>query len=290
VSAPAFTFTSDERAAQDARLHPIIAEIWKAGGVTWWRNGPEFQALHQRWLTMFSADDVRVIPDYLNMVLALATTAAGPFVPVDLWPSVPRPAAVSLKGHLAFQVVTNTIREGAGVFTLGKLRRNKHYGLLVAHMLCWPEPIEDASQILEPGYPWPFIIKVDEEGTPRLERQEDIRGEQWDIAQRIETTLFEDARQADDLPYGASPTAVERRERVTRARLDAGRIVDRLYDEEQGKPGIIERIKERGEFVAVWSNLDPQLADTADNIRAVRKEYRRALGLPPVNRGRPRKQ
>jgi len=287
---PAFTFTSDERAAQDARLNPIIAELWKAGGITWWRNGPEFQAAHQRWLTMFSAADLRVIPDYLNMVLAMATTAAGPFVPVDLWPSVPPPVKLSPEGRLAFQVITNTIREGAGVFTPGKLRRNKHYFLLMAHVLLWPEEIRAGSDIIDLCYPWPFVIVLDEERTPRLQRQEDIRGEGWDIAQRIETTLFEDARQADDLPYGASPTAVERRERVTRARLDAGRIVDRLYDEEQGKPGIIERIKERGEFVAVWSNLDPQLADTADNIRAVRKEYRRALGLPPVNRGRPRKQ
>ena len=285
---PAFTFTDDERAAQDARLNPIIAELWKAGGITWWRNGPEFQAAHQRWLTMFSAADVRVIPDYLNTVLAMATTAAGPFVPVDLWPSVPRPAAVSLKGHLAFQVVTNTIREGAGVFTLGKLRRNKHYGLLVAHMLCWPEPIEDASQILEPGYPWPFIIKVDEEGTPRLERQEDIRGEQWDIAQRIETALFEDARQVDRLPHGASHTAKSRRDMKVERRLFAGEIANRLYDTIPP-----EAIAKHAAFKAALMTDDgPAIGRIAsgDGVRKLIRLYREAHNLPPLPRGRPPKR
>lgn len=291
---PAFTFTPEERAAQDRRLNPIIADLWKAGGITCWRNGPEFQAAHQRWLTMFRAGNTDVIPDYLNTLLAMAIAAAGPFVPVDLWPSVPRPVELAPEGRVAFQVVTNRLREGVGVFTPGKLHRNKHYYLLVAHMLCWPEPIEDGHDIIDWAYPWPFVIVLDEERTPRLQRQEDIRGEGWDIAQRIETALFEEARQTDPLPYGASAAAVERHDRrhdrAIRARVNVGRVVDRLYDEEQGKPGIFERIRKRDEFVAVWSNPDLQLANTDDNIRAVRNDYRRAQGLPPVNRGRPRKQ
>jgi len=292
---PAFTFSDKERAAQDARLDPIIADLWEAGGdfsVTSWRSDPEFHALtHQRWLDMFQAarttGDTTVIPNYLDAVLAIARTAAGPFIPIDVWPSVPRPTNLDHRGQVVFQVVANKMREGAGVFTPGKLRRNKHYFLLMAHVLLWPEEIRAGSDIIDLCYPWPFVIVLDEERTPRLQRQEDIRGEGWDIAQRIETTLFEDARQADDLPYGASPTAVERRERVTRARLDAGRVVDRLYDEEQGKPGIIERIRKHRDFEAVWSNPDLQLVGVDDNIRAVRNEYRRAQGLPPVNRGRP---
>jgi len=294
VSTPAFIFSGEERAAQDARLDPIIARLWEADGegtVRWWRGAPEFQAMtHQRWLPLFRAGITEVVPDYLNAVLAMAIAAAGPFVPVDLWPSVPRPINLDHRGQVAFQVAAIRMRDGVGVFTPGKLCRNKHYALLVAHAILWPDEIHAGADLLPDCYPWPFVIKLDEEGSPRLERQEDIRGEGWDLAQRIETALFAVARQADDLPYGASAASVERRERGTRARLDAGRIVDRLYDEEQGKPGIIERIKKHRDFKAVWSNPDLQLVGVDDNIRAVRNEYRRAQGLPPVNRGRPRKQ
>ncbi len=284
---PAFTFTSDERAAQDARLNPIIAELWKAGGITWWRNGPEFQAAHQRWLTMFSAADLRVIPDYLNMVLAMATTAAGPFVPVDLWPSVPPPVKLSPEGHLAFQVITNTIREGAGVFTPGKLRRNKHYYLLVGHLLCWPEEIREGSDIIDPCYPWPFVIKIDEEGSPRLERQEDIRGEQWDIAQRIEMTLFEDARQVDRLPYGTSQTAKSRRDMKAERRLFAGEIANRLYETNGA-----EEIAENPAFTAALTADDGSVVGrigSGDGVRKLIRLYRETNNLPPLPRGRPPK-
>ncbi len=285
---PAFTFTSDERAAQDARLNPIIAELWKAGGITWWRNGPEFQAAHQRWLTMFRAADLRVIPDYLNMVLAMATTAAGPFVPVDLWPSVPPPVKLSPEGRLAFQVITNTIREGAGVFTPGKLRRNKHYYLLVGHVLCWPEEIREGSDIIDPCYPWPFVIKVDEEGSPRLERQEDIRGEQWDIAQRIEMTLFEDARQVDRLPYGTSQTAKTRRDIKVERRLLAGEIANRLY--ETMDP---ETIAKHPAFKTALTADDGSVVgriDSGDGVLKLIRHYRGTHNLPPLPRGRPQKR
>lgn len=285
--APLFTFKDEERDAQDARLNPIIAELWKAGGITWWRNGPEFQALHQRWLTMFSADDLRVIPDYLNMVLAMATTTAGPFVPVDLWPSVPPPVKLSPEGRLAFQVITNTIREGAGVFTPGKLRRNKHYHLLIAHMLCWPEEIREGSDIIDPCYPWPFVIKIDEEGSPRLERQEDIRGEQWDIAQRIEMTLFEDARQVDRLPYGTSQTAKSRRDMKAERRLFAGEIANRLYETNSA-----EEIAENPAFTAALTADDGSVVGrikSGDGVRKLIRLYRETNNLPPLPRGRPPK-
>jgi len=281
---PAFTFTSDERAAQDARLHPIIAELWKAGGITWWRNGPEFQALHQRWLTMFSAADLRVIPDYLNMVVAIATTAAGPFVPVDLWPSVPPPVKLSPEGRLAFQVITNTMREGAGVFTSGKVRRNKHYALLIAHMLCWPEEIHTGADLLPDCYPWPFVIKIDEEGTPRLERQDDIRGEGWGIAQRIETALFDEARQADPLPYGTHPATESRRGERSDRRLLAGEVAYRLRQEGVG----LKVIRTHPEFVAALSAPDGSIVgkpDTADGVWKIMNAYRQAHNLA---RPRPR--
>ena len=285
---PAFTFTSDERAAQDARLNPIIAELWKAGGITWWRNGPEFQALHQRWLDMFRAADLRVIPDYLTMVLAMATTAAGPFVPVDLWPSVPPPVTLSPEERLAFQVITNTIREGAGVFTAGKVRRNKHYALLVAHMLCWPEEIREGSDIFDSCYPWPFVIKVDEEGTPRLERQEDIRGEQWDIAQRIETTLFEEARQADRLPHGASHTARGRRDMKAQRRLYAGEIANRLYD--TMPPKTIAKHPAFKDALMADDGAAIGRIESDDGVRKLIRLYREAHNLPPLPRGRPSKK
>lgn len=249
---PAFTFSDKERATQDSRLDPIIAELWKAGGIPWWRNQPELRAAHEVWLTRTMAGDDGAMADYLNMVLAMAIAASTPFVPVDVWPDVPPPAKLDPKARLAFQVIANTIREGAGVFTPGKLRRNKHYALLVAHLLFWPEEIRQGADIFELCYPWPFIIRIDEEGSARLDRQEDIRDEGWDIAQRIETTLFEHARQADPLPYGTSSLAINRRKETANRRLAAGSIGYRLRQE-----GVkFDEIAKRPEFVAALKAPD----------------------------------
>lgn len=293
---PAFSFSVDERTAQDARLDPIIADLWAARGeftVTWWRDSEPFRSvIHPLWLNMFAAarttGDTTVLGAYLNAVLALATTAAGPFVPVDLWPSMPPVYTLPRKGQFAFDVAANKMREGAHVFTPGKLRRNKHYFLLIAHLLLWPEEVHAGADLLPHCYPWPFIIKIDEEGTPRLERQEDIRGEGWDIAQRIEMTLFEDTRQVDRLPYGTSQTAKSRRDIKVERRLLAGEIANRLYDTMDP-----ETIAKHPAFKVALTADDGSVVgriDSGDGVLKLIRHYRGTHNLPPLPRGRPQKR
>jgi hypothetical protein len=283
-----FTFTDKERAAQDSRLDPIIADLWKAGGIPWWRNQPELRAAHEEWLTRTMAGDTSAMADCLNMVLAMAIAASAPFVPVDVWPSVPPPAKLDPKARLAFQVIANTIREGAGVFTPGKLRRNKHYALLVAHLLFWPEEIGKGADIFDLCYPWPFVIKIDEEGSARLERQEDIRDEGWAAAQRIEATLFEDARQIDRLPYGTSPAAIDRRGMKAKRRLYAGEIANRLY--ETNDPEAIAKHSAFKAALAADGGAVVGKIGSGDRVLKLIRQYREANNLPRLPRGRPRKR
>ncbi len=285
--APLFTFKDEERAAQDSRLDPIIADLWKAGGIPWWRAQPEIQAAHEEWLTRTMAGDDGAMADYLNMVLAMAIAASAPFVPVDIWPNIPPPAKLDPDARVAFQVIANTIREGAGVFTAGKVRRNKHYALLVAHLLFWPEEIRQGGDIFDLCYPWPFVIRIDEEGSPRLERQEDIRDEGWGIAQRIEAALFDDARQVDRLPYGTSQTARSRRDMKAERRLFAGEIANRLYETNSA-----EEIAKLPAFTAALTADGGAVVGTiksGDGVRKLIRLYREANNLPPLPRGRPPK-
>jgi len=176
----------------------------------------------------------------------------GYFVPVDFWPIIPPPAALDATGRVGFKVVHDTQRAQAKVFDPATVRANRHYGLLIGHLIVCPDPIHTAAEIPEPAYPWPFVIVLPTQATPRVERQEDIGHEQWKIAERIERRLFKNAKQAR--VYGASPAAVERHSKVARARQAAALVVCRLYDEfaqsAHGPGDIIAAIKDHGDFTA----------------------------------------
>jgi len=282
-------FTHAQRREQDRRLQPVIAAAWEQeGGPAWWRRVPEVKETHQRLAQSYRVEGTLAWADYIEIVLAMTWAASGYFVPVDFWPFVPPPAKLDRTGHLGFEIVLNTQREAAGVFSPDNLHANKHYGLLLAHLIWCPDHIDDAAQLMAPLYPWPFVLKRDEVGILRLERQEDIGDSQWPIAERIERRLFKDAKQVR--VYGVSAASDARQEKMTRTRLDTGRVVDHLYDELRGAPDIWGQVKKRLAQMGAWNVSKLGITDTEDNLRAVRNDYRASQGLPPAERGRPRKQ
>ena len=216
----------------------------------------------------------------------------GYFVPVDFWPIIPPPAALDATGRVGFKVVHDTQRAQAKVFDPATVRANRHYGLLIGHLIVCPDPIHTAAEIPEPAYPWPFVIVLPTQATPRVERQEDIGHEQWKIAERIERRLFKNAKQAR--VYGASPAAVERHSKVARARQAAALVVCRLYDEfaqsAHGPGDIIAAIKDHGDFTAARSVPGADLGVTERTVRALHKEGRLAQGQAPPRQGRPAKR
>jgi len=269
-SVPLFTFSEKERREQDDRLKTTIDNLWQAGGITWWRDRTPLVYAHERWLNMFKAGNSDVIPDYLNMILAMATTVSGYFIPVDHRPARQRRPGMMREGRVAFQVVVNTIREGAGVFTPGKLQRNAHYSLLAAHLLCWPEEIRDASDILDWCYPWPFVIRLDDEGAAYVQRQVDMDSTLETVANRIERAIHRDDRQAPRAAYnslhkiGRRMQGKPERKAMKANRQQLAAVVARLIEEDPSRSyrdilyhndGFKKAQQQFGTYMNVLSNL-----------------------------------
>ncbi len=290
-----FTFTDKERREQDGRLQPIIAAAWeKDGGVAWWRDLPEVKQQHRQWSSSYRVEGTQAWAEYVEIVLGMTWAATGYFVPIDFWPFIPPPIPLNQTGHRGFRDVLNGQRLVAGVFSLDNLRGNKHYALLLAHLIWCPDPIDDAAHLIAPPYPWPFLLKHDEVKTFRLERQEDIGHAQWQIAERIERRLFKNAQQAR--VYGTSTASQERQAKIVVARQEAARIVCQHYDEllaanpmSKDLIGVIVE-KEYPDLMAACRVPDAEIGLNKRTVRALHKEGRIAQGQKPRGSGRPTKR
>lgn len=290
---PAFTFTSDERAYQDRRLRSVISSAWeKEEGIAFWRNTPEIKCVHRQWARSYRVPGTEAWSRYREMVLAMAWSAADYFVPVDFWPDAPPRTFLDQSQRVIFEVILNTQREVAGVFSPDRLRSNKHYYLLLAHLIWCPAPITEGNvaDIIAP-YPWPFVIRHDEMNIPRMEPQEDLGPDMEVTAMRVHRDLQRDARQAART-YDVSRAEVERRERVKQARLDAGRVANILYKEyeRQGKDNIIARIMKHDDFKKMCRRPGAEINITRRNVQLLRKEYLEAIEGYSPKRGRPTKK
>jgi len=280
-----FTFTPEERRYQDARLQTVIADAWAAeSGVAWWRAQPEIADAHRQLAPRYRVEGTDAWIAYLETVLAMAWEATGYFVPVDFWPFIPPPAALDATGRTGFKVVHDTQRAQAKVFDPATVRANRHYGLLIGHLIVCPDPIHTAAEIPEPAYPWPFVIVLPTGATPRVERQEDISHGQWKIAERIERRLFKNAQQAR--VYGASTASQERQAKIAVARQEAARIVCQHYDEllaanpmSKDLIGVIVD-KEYPDLMAACSVPDAEIGLNKRTVRALHREGRIGLFVP----------
>ncbi len=295
---PAFTFTPEERSYQDRRLQSVIANAWREeGGVVWWRSQPEVKEFHQQRARFYKVEGTLAWADYIEIVLAMTWAASGYFVPVDFWPFVPPPAKLDRTGHLGFEIVLNTQREAAGVFSPDNLRANKHYALLLSHLIWCPDPIHDAANLIAPPYPWPVVlVKRDAAETVRLERQEDIGDSQWAIAERIERRLFRDAKQTH--AYGVSASAAARRqdmhEKMARVNRATGRAITHAYDailsSENPPKDIIEELMRDPAIEDAYSLDGVKMPLTPRKIRKLHKEDCTVHGRPLPRPGRPSKR
>ncbi len=292
-----FTFMPEQRREQDGRLRSVIAAAWeKEGGVAWWRDLPEVKQQHRQWSSSYRAEGTQAWAEYVEIVLAMTWAATGYFVPIDFWPFIPPPVPLDRKGHIGFEVILNTQREVAGVFSPENLRANKHYFLLLAHLIWCPDPINDASHLIAPPYPWPFLLKQDEVKTFRLERQEDIGDTQWKIAEQIERKLFRDAKQAR--AYGVSAASRERQrekqDRMAPVERAAGRAITRAYDDllASGTAGkdIISALMDDTTVQAACNVPEAKIPLTARKIRDLHREDCKAHGLALPKPGRPAKR
>lgn len=288
-------FTEEERTYQDLRLNEIIAQLWSGAdkgnehSIKEWRDDPGVTYLRR---SLFALPRDAAVSAYFGLVRAIVAANSErsiPFVPVDLpaalWPHDTQPVALFDASLTAFHIAGNILRDEAGVFTPGKLRVNKHYTLLIAHMLCWHKEIRDAKQIIR-AYPWPFVVRIDEEGTPRVDRQPDIRGDQWDLASRIERTLFDSIQQTGALAYGTHPTTMAKGKERADQRLVAGGVAYRLRQD--GVKG--NAICKTKTFVDALTMSDGSVIGAPTKASGVWRyidDYRKANNLPPPKPGEP---
>jgi len=292
-----FPFTHAQRREQDRRLQPVIAAAWEQeGGPAWWRRVPEVKETHQRLAQSYRVEGTQAWADYVELVLGMTWAATGYFAPVDFWPFVPPPVPLDQGGHTSFRDILNGQRLVASVFSLDNLRANKHYGLLLAHLIWCPDHIDDAAQLMAPLYPWPLVLKQDEVGILRLERQEDIGDSQWAIAERIERRLFRDAKQTH--AYGVSASAAARRqdmhEKMARVNRATGRAITHAYDailsSENPPKDIIEELMRDPAIEDAYSLDGVKMPLTPRKIRKLHKEDCTVHGRPLPRPGRPSKR
>jgi hypothetical protein len=297
----AHLLTANDRRMQAARLDVLIARLHASGVLARYRSLASVQdiharmrGLHEQFIAALAAGDVDHVlrgPTYFDAYvgLVLAMARAGdpqPFIPVDLWPSVPPPYPYSAEARMALQAILNLLREPIGLFTPGKLLLNAHYRLLAAHLLVSPEEIRQADALPTP-YPWPFVIVLDAEGTPSLDRQPDLADEQRRAADRLESALRGSLKQAPPLPRGTRPAAVEKRTKKDQARFELGRVANELY-----KTTTPEAILAHPRFIAALEEARRATGATlhvgsADAVLRLITPYRQAVGLRLLPRGRP---
>jgi hypothetical protein len=136
---------------------------------------------------------------------------------------------------MGLQAIVNLARERVGLFTERKLLLNRHYALLLGHLLAHPQEIRHACAI-PPPYPWPFVIRLDSERTPSLDVQPDIRRPLPDLARSLAGALHSSLRQAGPAPYGAlakapgaQDTSVPRKRKgLSPERRRVAQVADRL--------------------------------------------------------------
>ncbi len=226
------------RADQDKRLDIHIKTVWRTKAFIALRENDIWRPIHQHLYQRVRGEALAIqrrsegggpihVPsmmgDYEQLVITLACANEKPFIPVDVWPSKPKPVEMPSEGHEVFQAAINVLRKEIGLFTPGKLRLNKHYNLLLAHLLLSPDEIHHAHDI-SVCYPWPFILRLDDEGSAHLERQRDITTSLQLAANKVERALFENEKQALRLARRASRKTVQKRNQHQDEQLSLGKI------------------------------------------------------------------
>jgi hypothetical protein len=294
-----YLLTGHDVRVQDARLDVLIKQLHDSGVLARYRALTPFQdiharlrGLHEQLIAAVAAGNVEHVvrggtsfDAYMTLVLAMARASDDrPFVPVDLWPHVPPPCPYTAEARMALQAILNLVRESIGLFTPGKLLLNCHYRLLAAHLLVSHVEVQQARD-LPPPYPWPFVIRLDAEDTPYLDRQPDLADEQRAAADRLETALRGSLKQAAPLPRGTRPAAVDRRAQKHQAQLEIGRVANELY-----KTKTPEAIVTHPTFTAALDDYrrttgTPLCIRSGKTVLRYINLYRQAEGLPPLRRG-----
>jgi hypothetical protein len=223
--------TDDEWAQLDAHLNEVIPRFWQADALRWLR-ATYFSALLERTRRLG-------VQQYGHTIARLAgypgydDIETGRFVPVP----PPEPELADF-----YTSAVNLVLESAGLYNAQRLEENRHYRVLVAHLLLWPDPIERAEDLPPVFYPLP------------LQFQQVLHNDQLYDDARVWVTAEPAARTqdllrlvsklqaafdppAEPLPYGSTHRKETRKERARRSGMSAQRrklaeVVAELLEEQ----------------------------------------------------------
>ncbi len=281
------SLTAQDRFEQDQRLNMVIPPLWQDETLLDVRRGLQWAHAHIHRVT--AVDVGRGYDWYVNGVLGLAMPGDAPFIPVDMWPWEPPRYTYTREAYSASQIVINLLRKGVGLFTPSDLTLNKHYALLIAHILLCPDDIVTAETIPDP-YPWPFVIRRKAQGTPYVEVQVDAESGLRRAAARVEGALHKSLQQAEPLPYGAlsrSPLrqqpASPKPKTMKLKRRQLAELVARLLEEDHSRT--YKDIFDNDEFKAALKRLDIFMC-ALSNLTELMKQYSAETGWQRPKRKR----
>jgi len=200
--------TAAERRHQEKRLQPIIDRLWKAGVLNEARH-IFLQEAHATLRAMRAAQHSSFVREYENLVVAF-TGIGGLFDTRGGTQRQVPPPYVDNTGRQGYDWVMNAVLESVGLFDPNNpsVNSNLHYRVLAAHLLLWPEPLDNAGHIIEP-FPWPWFVQTYPNAPISVYRTPDSTEEQKRIANRIETHLQSPERYAERMGYGSLPKKTE---------------------------------------------------------------------------------
>lgn len=287
-----FALTTENRLEQDKHLQPLMDLFWCSEWFLSLRR--ELNEQHASFRRAIEANVEQGILLYIEHITDMVMPADEMIVPVDVWPWIPPRYTDERKDYYegfrevldGVRMVLRGIRDDIGLFTPGRWRLNRHYDLLLAHLLLWPDNLKRASQIPDP-YPWPFILRLDKENAAHLERQRDITTSLQLAADRVERALFEGEKQAPPLARRASRKTLQKRDQRKDDRL---RLGDIGYHLNSGRfPIKYEAILEHSKFIEAQKAMKTKITSTGALSTAIHA-YCKANNLPLPEQGRPSTQ
>ena len=221
-----------EEQEQETFLNDIIAKIHRAGVLEAHRAQEPFPGLHSEIRKLLQGEGIQRFYEYLIPLFAgLARVPSLDLPQDDRWlriRALPVPADVKLW----FKTEVGAVLHSVGLASEGALHPNRQYEELVALMLLWPEPIEDAHEL--PWLPLGFGVEDDGRTPPQVPTEPDIRSRMRDAADRIRGYLHRPWQQYGASPHGSSTKSKRNKAAKDEAKLDAGRKAYKLWEQAGG--------------------------------------------------------
>jgi hypothetical protein len=174
-----FRVPADIHAQQEEYLTSKIAVLWEKSDLRTICTAPLFQYAHQTLRELIAAGKPELlVPWYAQRILEVSGYD-------EIWLSegtdlgahrIAAPPSGADDRRLYYVLVTR-ILDGAGLYNPQYPDENRHYRLLVAHLLIWPEEILDASQLVPP-FPYSWFIQEEQRRRPSFQPEQDITAQQ----------------------------------------------------------------------------------------------------------------